>query len=248
MKLRPNILSIAGFDPSGGAGLTADIKTIEALKAYGFSVCTANTVQNDINFLSCHWTPFELIKAQIEILFDRFNINFVKIGIVENWMILDDILTLLYEKNKKVKIILDPVLTSSSNFDFHQSEDVLLDKILDKIFLITPNYLEIKKLYATKNVAETIEHISSKTNLFLKGGHNETAIGKDHLFLKNGNRFSLNPKQGDYSEKHGSGCVLSSAIACYLAAGFPLLKACYRGKRFTEKILSSNKSLLAYYG
>jgi len=248
MKKRPNILTIAGFDPSSGAGLTADIKTFETLKCYGLAVCTANTVQNDIEFKNCHWTSIELIRNQIEVLFDRFDIDFVKIGIVQNWEVLHEIIDVVLEKNEKIKIILDPILKSSSNFKFHEhSNSIQLDQILEKIYLITPNYLEIEKLYTNKTTKETVQHICSKTNLFLKGGHRSEAIGKDELFTKTGKYFVLNPKQQNVSEKHGSGCVLSSAIIAYLALGFPLLKASFRGKKYTEQVLGSNTSLLGYH-
>ncbi|WP_109097221.1 hydroxymethylpyrimidine/phosphomethylpyrimidine kinase [Aquimarina sp. AU58] len=256
MVKRPYILTIAGFDPSNGAGLTADIKTIEALKGYGLSVCTANTIQNDVEFISCQWMDFDVIKNQIDILFDRFAITYVKIGIVQNWEVLNQIIDVVLEKNNAIKIVLDPVLRSSSNFNFHSYNDNLDDQnniekqfeeILNKIYLLTPNYNEIEKLYTSKTIEETITHISSKVNLFLKGGHRKEAVGKDELFTKSGKNFVFNPKKQNVSEKHGSGCVLSSAITTYLALGFPLIKACYRGKRYTEKVLSSNGSLLGYH-
>jgi len=248
LKKRPNILTIAGFDPSNGAGLTADVKTVETLKCYGLSVCTANTIQDDVEFAACHWVPVEVILDQIEVLFKRFKINYVKIGIVENWKTLSLLVEKLLELNSGVKIVLDPVLKSSSNFEFHSSKNEMLDEILSKVYLLTPNYNEIEQLYPEKNIAETIKHISSMTNLFLKGGHHPDELGKDELFTKEGKQFSLNLKLKNCSEKHGSGCVLSSAITSYLALGFPLLKACYRGKRYTEKFLSSNKSLLGFHG
>lgn len=248
MKKRPYIVTIAGLDPSSGAGLTADIKTFETLQCYGLSVCTANTVQNDVSFKECYWTPAEQIKAQIEILFERFNIDFVKIGIIENWLVLNEVIDLLLLKNPKVKIVLDPVLKSSSNFEFHNTiTNKYFDMILSKIYLLTPNYNEIQTLYIDKSIEETIQYISSKTNLFLKGGHREESIGKDELFTKNGQQFTLNPRLSSITEKHGSGCVLSSAITSYLALGFPLLKACFKGKCYNEKVLCSNKSLLGYH-
>ena len=85
MKKHPKTLTIAGLDPSSGAGLTADIKTFEALKCYGLAVCTANTIQNDVEFDSCYWVDVSVIKNQIALLFKQFSINFVKIGIIENW-------------------------------------------------------------------------------------------------------------------------------------------------------------------
>lgn len=248
MKQRPHILSIAGFDPSSGAGLTADIKTFEASKCYGLSVCTANTIQNDVDFEACHWISEDTILAQIGILFKRFKIDYVKIGIVENWRILSTIVKALLQYNPAVKIILDPVLTSSSAFHFHNTEDATLDEVLEDIYMITPNYKEIEQLYPSKTFEATIDHISKKTNLYLKGGHNTKAIGKDELYLKDGNVFTLQPKLKNCTEKHGSGCILSSAITSYLALGFPILKACYRGKRYTEKVLNSNKTLLGYHG
>ncbi|MEL0649798.1 hydroxymethylpyrimidine/phosphomethylpyrimidine kinase [Algibacter sp. TI.3.09] len=244
MKNRPNILTIAGFDPTNGAGLTADVKTFEALKCYGLSVCTANTVQDDQEFIACHWIPTSIILNQIDVLFNRFEIKLVKIGIVENWDTLEIIINKLHSLNPEIKIILDPILKSSSNFDFHSDHSEKLDILLSKIYLLTPNYEEIQQLYPEKNIEETIAYISSKTNLFLKGGHRTDKKGRDVLYLANKKQFTLNPKSFNCSEKHGSGCVLSSAITSYLALEFPILKACLKGKQYTEKFLSSNTSLL----
>lgn len=248
MKKRPYILSIAGLDPSGGAGLVVDCKTFEASKCQGLSVCTANTIQTDVAFQSCYWTATSIVKEQIVFLFDRFEINVVKIGIVENWQFMLEIIELLISRNAKVKIVVDPVLSATTNFDFQTDfNTVLIDSILDKIFLLTPNYIEIQKLFPAKDFNETILHISGKTNLLLKGGHNEVEKGKDFLYTKEGKMFSINPKYSPIYPKHGSGCVLSSAIASHLALGFPLLKSCFRGKRFTEKYLGSSKELLGRF-
>ena len=254
MTVRPYILTIAGFDPSGGAGLLADIKTIEALKCYGVGICTANTVQNDRTFLNCYWTPIEVIIEQLTILMERFSVKVVKIGIVEDWKKLLQIVDFLQGYNDQIKIILDPVLSSSSGFDFEESPQKdnmrntdLFEEVLNKIYLLTPNYNEIQKLYPQKSVEDAILTIQNRTNLFLKGGHRDDNIGKDQLFTKSGQAFVLNPKTSNISEKHGSGCILSSAIAAYISKGFPILKACLRAKRFTEQRLSSNPSLLAYY-
>ncbi|MFS4455961.1 hydroxymethylpyrimidine/phosphomethylpyrimidine kinase [Maribacter sp. 2304DJ31-5] len=244
---RPYVLTIAGFDPSGGAGLTSDIKTFEALKCYGLAVCTANTIQNDIEFTTCHWTTTNIIIAQLDILFKRFEINVVKIGIVKNWQVLSEIITTLLHYNPNIKIILDPVLRSSSNFEFHASDENILDEILDKLHLLTPNFQEIKQLYHHKNTDETIQHISSKTNLLLKGGHRPDNLGQDVLVTLNGKQYDLNPGAINHKEKHGSGCVLSSAISSHLALGEPLLTACSNGKRYTEQFLSSCKHLLGYH-
>ena len=95
MKSRPYVLTIAGFDPSGGAGLLADVKTLEQLKCQGLAVCTVNTIQNDTTVTKCYWISIAEIKEQIELLFERFEINVVKIGVVENWGVLQQIINLL---------------------------------------------------------------------------------------------------------------------------------------------------------
>lgn len=248
MKQRPYILTIAGLDPSSGAGLTADIKTFESLKCYGVSVCTATTIQNDVEFKDCYWISIFTIKEQIKILFDRFNIDVVKIGIVENWKILLEIIDYVLSFNPTAKIVLDPVLKASSGYTFHKDfTEADFEEVLSKIYLLTPNYSEIQSLYPNKSVEETLSHIQTKTNVFLKGGHNSERLAVDYLYSKGGNKFSVNPKKGKYHEKHGSGCVLSSAIASYIALKYPLLKSCFKGKRYVEKVLSSNKTKLGYH-
>ncbi|MEL7003586.1 MAG: bifunctional hydroxymethylpyrimidine kinase/phosphomethylpyrimidine kinase, partial [Bacteroidota bacterium] len=118
---RPTVLSIAGFDPSGGAGLLADIKAFEQLKCYGLGVSTALTVQNDVKFEKTKWIEWEFIKEQLQLLFERFPIAYVKIGIVENLMVLRQIINFILDQNKSAKIVLDPVLKSSTGFIFHKA-------------------------------------------------------------------------------------------------------------------------------
>lgn len=239
------ILTIAGHDPSGGAGLTSDIKTFEAHGLYGLSVCSAITVQNDIDFKACIWTDIEVILAQIETLFDRFEISVVKIGIVENWSVLLRIVNKLKVLNSEVKIVLDPIIKASAGFDFHTTESQeLLDNIWEQCFLITPNYDEIQQLYPEKDIEETIEHISSFTNIYLKGGHRIDKKGWDVLYYNKIVMINIPPTTEKISEKHGSGCVLSSALASNILLEQSLEDASKNSKYYTETFLNSNKSLL----
>ncbi|WP_459210014.1 hydroxymethylpyrimidine/phosphomethylpyrimidine kinase [Aquimarina rhabdastrellae] len=249
MRTRPYILTIAGFDPSSGAGITADIKTIEQLKGYGLGVCTANTVQSDLKFEQCYWMPIAQLKEQIAILYDSFKIEYVKIGIVENIAVLKTIISSLIAKNPNVKIIIDPVLTSSTAYEFHKEQNMKQwREIWDKVFLVTPNYNEIQQLYPGQNLSQALKEMCASTNVFLKGGHKQKDIGVDELYMQEGKHFVLKPKKTlKITEKHGSGCILATAITTYLAQGYPLLKACYKAKRYTEKVLSSNTSLLGYH-
>lgn len=245
MYTHQHILTIAGFDPSSGAGLTSDIKTFQAHGLYGLSVCTTLTVQNDIDFKTSHWVNTEVILQQIETLFERFKIEVVKIGVVQNWQTLYVILEKLEELNPNIKVILDPVLKATAGYDFHSQDDLnVLDSILDKIHLITPNYEEIQSLYPEKSIKETIKHISSKTNLYLKGGHRTDNLGLDQLYYNKIIQLDIEPNKTEVSQKHGSGCVLSSAIASNLVLGYPIDEAAVLGKRYIEQFLSSNTTLL----
>ncbi|WP_339925183.1 hydroxymethylpyrimidine/phosphomethylpyrimidine kinase [uncultured Cyclobacterium sp.] len=246
---RPFVLSIAGFDPSGGAGLLGDIKTIESLGCYGLAVNTANTVQSDLQFCACHWTSEDIILHQLKLLLDSFPVEMVKIGIIENRQLLITVIDELLLRNKDTKIIWDPVLKSSSGFPFQQLDafQADVDFILEKIFLVTPNFDELQWFNPEGTVEESISMLSSKTNLLLKGGHCKEKIGLDELFTTAGKHFTFPPTRTDCSEKHGSGCVLSSAVTAFLALGHPLPEACQKAKNYTEKLLASNKTLLGYH-
>jgi len=239
------ILTIAGHDPSAGAGLTSDIKTFEAHNFYGLSVCTAVTVQNDVDFKKCYWTPINIIQEQIETLFVRFEIHIVKIGIVENWQVLLDILLQLKRLNPYVKIVLDPILNASAGYDFHSNEEQsLLEEILKHCYVVTPNYDEIKALYPEKDIEETLEFFSEHTNVYLKGGHRIDKKGWDELYYSKIVMVNIPPNIEKVSNKHGSGCVLSSSLACNIALHDELEDAARATKYYTEQFLNSNKSLL----
>lgn len=239
------ILTIAGHDPSAGAGLTADIKTFNAYGLYGLSVCTAITVQNDTHFKVCNWTGTALIIAQIETLFERFKINVVKIGIVPSWSVLLTILNHLHRLNPHIKVVLDPVIKATAGFSFHSTENQdLLNSILAKCFIITPNYDEIKQLYPELNIQDTLEHISAITNIYLKGGHRTDKKGWDALYHNKIVMVNLPPLAKKVHEKHGSGCVLSAALASAILLEEPLEDAAKQAKYYTEQFLNSTSSLL----
>ncbi|WP_339841690.1 hydroxymethylpyrimidine/phosphomethylpyrimidine kinase [uncultured Maribacter sp.] len=242
------ILTIAGHDPSAGAGVTSDIKTFDAHGLYGLSVCTAITVQNDIEFKQCSWVPVETIISQIEMVFERFEINTVKIGIVESWQTLLLILERLHTINPKLKIVLDPIIKASDGYDFHGGEDQnVLDEIWKHCYIITPNYNEIKSLYPQMNIEDTLEHISSFTNIYLKGGHRKDKKGYDELYYSKIIMVNIPPFLDEVIEKHGSGCVLSSALASNITLDIELEDACKNAKYYTEQFLNSHPSLLGIH-
>ena len=245
---RPNILSIAGFDPSGGAGLLADIKTFEANKVSGFGVVSALTFQNDLDFEKVEWIPLEKIIEQISVLQKRFQFEYIKIGLIENLDVLHQLILHLNSNISNPKIIWDPILKASAGFTFHNKiERLKLEEICKNIFLITPNFDEIKKLTDEEDEKKAAKDLSKFCHVFLKGGHNENDLGRDFLFTTDGKDFSFRAKQKIEFGKHGSGCVLSSAITANLAKEFKLHRACLRAKQYTAEFLNSNKNLLGYH-
>lgn len=245
MKENKYILTIAGHDPSGGAGLTSDIKTFEAHGLYGLSVCTAVTIQNDVDFKNCLWVESAVILSQIETLFERFEISVVKIGIIESWETLSLVLSKLHSLNNNIKIILDPIFKASAGYDFHSEESQnLLDSIWSQCYIITPNFDEIQSLYPKLTLEDTIEHISSLTNVYLKGGHRTDKKGCDELYYNKIVMVNLPPVAEKVFEKHGSGCILSSALASNISKEISLEDAAKNAKYYTEAFLNSNESLL----
>lgn len=246
-KNRPFVLSIAGFDPSGGAGVLADVKTFEQHQVNGFAITTANTIQTENMFYEIQWTDLSFIIRSIETLFLSYEISTVKIGIVPGLHYLNRILSSIKLLSPTTKIVWDPVLKSSTKFKFLElNDDLILNEALTKIDLITPNYDEIMLLFP--------DFISDKpwiknelpTAILLKGGHNEEALGTDYLFMGNSINELL-PNNIDLHPKHGSGCVLSSAISANLALGHDLKSACSEAKLYIEKYLSSSSTLIGHH-
>jgi hydroxymethylpyrimidine/phosphomethylpyrimidine kinase len=247
-KKRPFVVSIAGLDPSAGAGVLADIKTFEQLRVYGFAISTANTIQTENEFAAIQWTDLDFVLQSVQIIFNSYDIKAIKIGIVPSLDFLKAIVFLIRKCSPETIIIWDTVLKSSTQFDFLTIENqaILID-ILKEIDLITPNYNEIFQFSSKGCNAETTAILLSKhCPVLLKGGHNPTEIGFDYLYLEN-KYFKLAPNTTDIFDKHGSGCVLSSAITAHLALGQELKTACANAKKYIEAYLQSNTSKLGYH-
>ena len=245
---RPIVLSIAGFDPCGGAGVLADIKTMEQHQCLGMAVNTSITNQVEDKFISVNWFSADDIIKHINTLTDKYKIDFVKIGIIENINTLHAIVSFLKQQNNAVKIVWDTVLSASSGFNLIEAIDKnKLEDVLKNIFLITPNTNEAKKLSGIDNELEAANYLSKHCHVLLKGGHSEINKGIDFLFQnKLVSKIEQQISKNVYP-KHGSGCILSSAIIAKLALGNDLETACIKSKRYIETILNSNTNLLAYH-
>ena len=250
MLSRPNVITIAGFDPSAGAGILADIKTFENHKVYGFAVNTANTWQNDIEFTGLSAVEISDIIKQIELQYNRFEINFAKIGLVTSLLDVNKIVNYLIKRNPKITIIWDPIISATAGFNFIKDIDRKeLQEILSKIYLITPNIDEAKILFKNNISIEHLLELSSRTNypnILLKGGHAKSTEAKDILF-ENGIKYEFKTQMLSGYSKHGTGCVLSAAITANLANGFILNEACEKAKKYVYNFIKSNETRLGYH-
>jgi hydroxymethylpyrimidine/phosphomethylpyrimidine kinase len=245
---RPIVLSIAGFDPSGGAGLLADIKTFEQHNVYGLGISTAQTLQTESDFYSLRWESEKDILDAIEKMLSQYDVKVIKIGIVSTIGSLKKIISFIHKQNDTIKIVLDPIIKSSSGFNFwnEKMDQKELFEALSKIYLITPNYNEALQLLPSESARNSAKQLALCCNVLLKGGHNEKEIGVDYLFTKE----SVKKIEAGILQsfaKHGSGCVLSSAIVANLALGFELDEACRNAKMYIEQFLGSTTTLLGYH-
>lgn len=223
----PSVLTIAGFDGSGGAGIQADIKTISALGCYATSVLTALPVQNTQGVRNIFPIPVEAVSEQIEAILDDIFPDAIKIGMVHTPELVETIVKTL-AKYKKVPIVFDPVMVATSGHRL--IEEKTIETIIEKLFpisdIITPNMdeaailakMEVKNLDDMKIAGERIKELGCK-NILLKGGHLETEMLTSFFYNDQNDYQTFKSEKVDTKNTHGSGCTLSSAIASFIARG-----------------------------
>ena len=242
---KPYALSIAGFDPSAGAGVLADIKTFENNGVYGFGVVSALTWQNDVEFEKAEWIAADKIISQIGVLLRRFEIRYIKIGLIESMEVLKYMISFLYQQIKDPVIIFDPILNASAGYTFHSVQEDFIQSI-EGIYCITPNIPEANQLFGAEGLNEKLEELSETINVYLKGGHSNENISTDLLFVKD-HTYAFPNDRLPKGEKHGSGCVLSGALTAQLALGNDIAVAAENANRYTYQFLGSNETLLGYH-
>jgi hydroxymethylpyrimidine/phosphomethylpyrimidine kinase len=247
---RPRVLVVAGYDQSAGAGVLSDVKTLEAHGVYGFAVCTGFTFQNEREIRRIQWFSIEEIVEQIDICFAAADFDWVKMGITEDVRMAAAIVHHLHRRHGGVRIVWDPVIRASSGRAFWQEVGEEWKAIAARCYLLTPNWEEIGQLYPGEDVAEACAKLTKESacHVYLKGGHHPEYPGRDYLW-RAGEVLPLEPEVdgGQVYGKHGSGCVLSSALAANLALGYELADAAVRSKRYVEQFLTSNKTLLGWH-
>lgn len=244
------VLTIAGSDCSGGAGIQADIKTIAAHKLYASSVITALTAQNTLGVTGIHDVPPDFVAAQLDAVFTDIPPDAVKIGMVSNPDIIRTIADKLVQYQAR-NVVLDPVMvaTSGARLIGEDAAETLVERLFPLATVITPNIPEAQALSGLDirdgdgmvRAAQAIAAAAPVGAILVKGGH-LVQDATDLLWQDGQARWFAAPRI-ETSNTHGTGCTLSSAIACGLAAGHPLPDAIARAKAYLSGALAAGLDL-----
>ncbi|KIO77638.1 hypothetical protein TH53_08320 [Pedobacter lusitanus] len=242
----PSVLTIAGSDSGGGAGIQADLKTISALGCYGTSAITVVTAQNTLGVTNLHYLPPAIVKDQITAVLDDIKTHAIKIGMIGKSELLQtiaDVLSLYPE----IPVILDPVMVATSGRQLTDENTINLMKMLlfPVTTLVTPNLNEASVLAETgistveqmKTAAQKILSFGSYAVL-IKGGHLTGSKLYDVYLDKTGREFIYENDAILSQNTHGTGCTLSSAIASFLARGFDLPAAIENAEFYVNQAIS----------
>ncbi|MDQ7095061.1 bifunctional hydroxymethylpyrimidine kinase/phosphomethylpyrimidine kinase [Desulfosporosinus sp. PR] len=232
------LLTIAGSDSSGGAGIQADLKTFSAHGVFGMSVITALTAQNTQGVFAVQDISRDMIAAQIKAVFEDIEVDGVKIGMVSQIPTIEVIAERLRLYAPQI-IVVDPVMVSKSGYHLlnPEAESALIRELLPLATVVTPNIPEaevmtkmtIRTLPQMEDAAKMIQQMGAK-NVLLKGGHME---GASTDILYDGQSFKYYTAARIATKNtHGTGCTLSSAITSNLALGYPLHEAVSQAKDY----------------
>lgn len=242
MKTYKRVLTIAGSDSGGGAGIQADIKTISACGCYAASAITAVTVQNTLGVKAVQAIPVEIVTGQIEAVLEDIGADAIKIGMLNTSEVIEGIRTML-DKYNNPNVILDPVMVSTSGHRLIEGSAIksLINNLLPAARAITPNIPEAEillggqKIEKQSQLPEAAKALAEKshTSVLLKAGHlTEDKLVDMFYDAENGKMYEL-PSVRIYTKNtHGTGCTMSSAFASMLALGYSLPEAASKAKEF----------------
>ena len=236
---RGNVLTIAGSDSGGGAGIQADLKTVTLLGSYGASVITALTAQNTRGVSAIHGVPPEFVAEQLDAVLSDIRFDVVKTGMLFSAEIISVIADKLNEYNKKI-VVIDPVMLAKGGTELIDSEALATfkERLMAAAYLLTPNIPEAEKLTGIaisnedgmEQAARALCSMGAR-NVLIKGGHLPEGVAVDILY--DGSAFTRFPVPRILTKNsHGTGCTLASAIAAFLSQGEPLPVAIAKAKEF----------------
>ena len=246
-----NVLSIAGSDPSGGAGIQADLKTFAANGVYGMAAVTALTVHNTMGVEGIHLIPKKFVASQINAIFRDICVSSVKVGMVANAEIAKEVGATL-AKYKKVFLVVDPVMVAKGGSPLLDKKAIqaVKDNLIPLATIVTPNLPEAAILLGSsiaKSEEDMVYQGKALLNLgpksiLMKGGHSEGITSNDLLVTEN-NYVWFKEKRINTKNTHGTGCTLSSSIASFLAKDFSVEESVSKAKKFVTNAIRNSEKL-----
>ncbi|KOY79881.1 bifunctional hydroxymethylpyrimidine kinase/phosphomethylpyrimidine kinase [Apilactobacillus kunkeei] len=246
-KKVPETLTIAGSDSGGGAGMQADIKTMQEHHVFATNVVVGLTAQNTLGVQSVLPTPVEMINAQFDSLYDDFDIKAAKTGALFDQERVEAVVANINKHNIH-PIVVDPVMVAKGGARLLDDSgiDAIINKLMPIADIVTPNLPEAEVIYGKKietndDVIAAAAHIQQlgARNVIIKGGHQQGDTLSDYVLLESGISFTIESKKYDTIRKHGTGDTLSSAIVANLAKGASIKEAIIEGKHYIDTILQS---------
>ena len=241
------MLSIAGSDSGGGAGIQADLKTFAALGCYGMTAITALTAQNTLGVRAIHGVSPEIVRDQIDAVAQDMGVDAVKIGMLHSPQIMQTVAAAI-DRHGLQNVVVDPVMVATSGAVLIDSPAiaVLVRELFYRAAVVTPNLDEASVLVgrvvdseaAMESAAREVLSMGAPAVL-LKGGHLTGGVVSDLLIMQNGDLHWMRAPRIETANSHGTGCTLSSAIAAYLALGASLLDAVQAGRAYVRGALES---------
>ncbi|PWG81667.1 bifunctional hydroxymethylpyrimidine kinase/phosphomethylpyrimidine kinase [Pararcticibacter amylolyticus] len=245
------VLTIAGSDSGGGAGIQADLKTFASLGCFGTSAITAITVQNTVGVKDIHSIPVNIVAGQIRAVMDDLKPSAIKIGMVHSAELASAIANTLKDY-RDVPVILDPVMVATSGDRLIQKEtvEVLKKELFPLATLVTPNLDEAEILSGMEvRSPETMEeaaHLILQTGcnaVLVKGGHLKRDTLQDIYLDRMGTATTISSAYIDTNNTHGTGCTLSSAIASFVARGLPLAEAVLEAGKYVHQAIAEGSDV-----
>lgn len=257
----PRVLTIAGSDSSGGAGIQADLKTMTALGCYGMTVITALTAQNTVGVMGIHDVPIDMVRAQIDAVVDDIGVDAVKIGMLSSVAIIETVAQAIEVKGLP-QIVLDPVMVSATGARLiaDDAKEALVRVLFPKVQLITPNLDEAALLLGFEinsmaDISRAAYALAGQgvSGVLIKGAH---LIAKDVLDvlairqIRTGaiELHELRSPRVQTHNLHGAGCTLSSAIASYLALGLDLPAAVQAARVYVLAAIEAGMAVRTGHG
>ena len=247
----PRILSIAGSDSGGGAGIQADLKTFAALGCYGMTAITALTAQNTLGVRAIHGVPPDMLKSQIDAVMEDLGADAVKIGMLHSAEIVQTVADAI-DRHALKNVVLDPVMVATSGAVLIENPAIaaLVSELFKRAVLVTPNLDEAallvgENLASEQDMEQAAQELLNKgaRAVLLKGGHLAGDVVSDLLLMPNSKPHWMRAPRIHTANTHGTGCTLSSAIAAHLALGCSLLDAVEAARAYVRAALEAGANV-----